>query len=185
MLHRRALIGGLAAAFLTIALSTSVTPAFACSCAVAPSPGSTADENGLVFLGRVESITPEGNGTSASLVRVRFRTQIGESMSGQGAAVLTPSSEAACGYPFVVGSTYEVHARIIGQYAVTDSCSGTRISTRPLPVVLYPTDPVPNRMLPVLVLGGSVIAAVLAGLAAVAGRMIWTRRHDADTERDQ
>ncbi len=106
-------------------------------------------------------------------------------MSGQGAVVLTPSSEAACGYPFVVGSTYEVHARVTGDYAVTDACSGTRISTRPLPVVGYPTDPVPNRVLPLLVLGVIVIATILAGLVIVGTRINRARRQGTGARRDQ
>lgn len=178
---RRALISGVAAAVLTIALSTTVTPALACSCAVAPSAGATTDPNVVVFLGRVESITPQGNG----FLHVRFRTQIGESMSGQGAVVLTPSSDAACGYPFVVGSTYEVHARITGDYAVTDACSGSRISTRPLPLVGYPTDPVPNRVLPLLVLGVIVIATILAGLVIVGTRINRASRQRAAGRHDR
>jgi len=100
---RHGLIGGLAAVVLAVAFSASVTPALACSCAVAPSASATTDPDARVFLGRVDSITPQGTG----FLHVRFRTEIGESMSSQSEVVLTPSSEAACGYPFVVGSTYE------------------------------------------------------------------------------
>jgi hypothetical protein len=183
---RWALISGLAAGVLTIALSTTVTPAFACSCTVAPSAGSPKDTSVLVFLGRVESITPQGNGASSSdLLRVQFRTQIGESMSSGRTTVLTPSSDATCGYPFVVGSTYEVHALITGDYPVTDACSGTRISTRPLPVIGYPTDPLPNRVLPMLVLGVIVIATVLGGLVIVGTRIMRTRRQGAGARRHQ
>jgi len=94
---------------------------------------------------------------------------------GEFATVVTASSEAACGYPFVVGNTYEVHARITGDYPVTDACSGTRISSRTIPVIGYPTDPVPNRTMP-LVWSGLLIAIGL-GLVALATARIRTRRH--------
>jgi hypothetical protein len=165
-------MSSLAVAVFAVALSATVTPALACSCAVAPSASATTDPNDRVFLGRVESILPQGNG----FLQVRFRTEIGESMSGgQVAVVLTPSSEAACGYPFLIRSTYEVHARITGDSLVTDACSGTRISSRALPVVGYPTDPVPNRMFPLLV-WGAIAIAILGGLTIVGTGIRQARR---------
>ncbi|HEV3096541.1 MAG TPA: hypothetical protein VG104_05295, partial [Candidatus Dormibacteraeota bacterium] len=86
---------------------------------------------------------------------------------------LTPASEAACGYPFVVGSTYVVRAHVAADGAeVTDACSGTQLSNRPLPCVGYPSDPVPHQWLIPVLVGLAIIATLSASGLLVARRLL-------------
>jgi hypothetical protein len=96
----------------------------------------------LTFLGRVKTIAPAAVGSD--LNRVAFATRESGDAYSADRFVLTPRSGAACGYPFAVGITYEVHATIADGALVTDSCSGTHVSNRSIPVVGYPHDPVPQ-----------------------------------------
>jgi hypothetical protein len=167
-----ALAGGLAAVSIAAAVSSTVIPALACSCAGAPSPNSPSASNPVTFLGRVKSIAPATVGSH--LDRVEFTTLEGDQFGVGARGVLTPASEAACGYAFVVGSTYLVRAHVNADGAeVTDACSGTQLSNRPLPNVGYPSDPVPHQgwVIPVLV-GLAIIATLTASGLLVARRLL-------------
>ena len=150
----RALLAGcLTSAGLIVALSTNTVPALACSCAVTPSPGPAAAPGELTFLGRVKTIAPAAVGSD--LNRVSFATRESGDAYTADRFVLTPRLGGACGYPFAVGITYEVHATIANGALVTNSCSGTHVSIRSIPFVGYPQDPVPQH---------PAIVAIFAGL---------------------
>jgi hypothetical protein len=159
---RLALAGSVAAVALLVAVSATVIPALACSCAVAPSASSPTASNQVTFLGRVKNILPAADGSDLS---VAFETLEGDQFGAYTRSVLTPASEAACGYTFRVGSTYEVHAHSNSDgRLVADSCSATQLSNRSLPQVGYPTDPLPRYqwVTPALV-ALAVIAALTGG----------------------
>lgn len=165
---RAALAVGLAALAIAVALSTAVTPALACSCAVVASPASPTANYEVSFLGRVTNIGPSP--CDFGLTRVGFVTIEGYQF-GQGTrSVVTPASEAACGYPFVVGTTYEVRAHPNADGAlVTDACSGTQPSNRSLPHVGYPTDPMPQRPgdLAILIGVAVIVAVTTSGIVLI------------------
>jgi hypothetical protein len=170
---RRVVTAGLAATSLIVALFGSCLPAFACSCAVAPSVGSPGASYQVVFLGRVQKVVPSASSPDVNLV-VFATLDGGDQFGSVTRSVVTPASEAACGYPFIVGTTYEVRANANADGAlVTDACSGTQLSNRSLPRVGYPTDPVPQRPGDVAILIGlAVIVAMTTGGIVVLQRLL-------------
>lgn len=178
----------IAAAFLSfqlvIAVTASLTPAYACSCAVTAPTASLSPDAGITFLGRAQQFKPYPAETaSTNMVAVGFVTKTDSDGALLGfVQVLTPASTDSCGYPFAMGKTYEVHARHDANgRLIADSCSATTLSSRQIEVVKYPYDPGPQAFqttwlwrVAVPVLGVAVLVVAAGGLILVASR--WTPR---------
>lgn len=112
------------AVLFAIATATA-DPAAACTC-LPPGPACQELWNAAaVFVGRVESLTPE----STDSVRVTFSVQEWFRGAGTGSVtVRTPSAAAGCGYPFRPGRQYLVYATVVDGHSdlITGRCSRTQ-----------------------------------------------------------
>jgi hypothetical protein len=93
-------------------LVSPAAPAWACSC-VQPTPQQAAAVAGLVFAGVVRDLDRPAAAGSGDPVVVTFA--VSEVYKGEVSATMrvsTPADGAVCGYQFVEGNRYLVHARI-------------------------------------------------------------------------
>jgi hypothetical protein len=174
---RRAIVGCILALGLGLAVAGTVQPAYACSCAATPSAASPAATD-VVFVGCAIRTRPVPAGTySTDMVAVGFVTREGTDGVTLGyEQVLTPASTAACGYSFAIGKTYRIDARRgVNGNLLTDSCSATGLTTQNIPVVGYPTDPVPQRPGDLAILIGLAVIGALTTGGIVLIRRLLTR----------
>jgi hypothetical protein len=95
--------------------------ALACSCVQAP-PETAFAEHDAVFEGRVAQLSTQGDALVATFEVV----QHWKGIEHESAIVRTPSSSAACGVSFEVGTSWLVYADREGGLLTTGLCSRTR-----------------------------------------------------------
>ena len=114
------------AAFLTLAVLGAVgqpTPVFACSC-VQMTEAEQFENATLVFSGVVKSISQVGMNNS-----VKFQVnKLSKGDSDENVTVTTGLDEAACGFNFEIGNTYQVYTDGDDKLS-TGICNGTRLLT--------------------------------------------------------
>lgn len=167
-------------ALLSLCLAMPQT-AFACSCVQPGTPAQELANSDAVFAGEVLNIqTPLIVRSSADLTRVIFNVaQVWKGSVTRTLAVWTSSSEASCGFSFMVRQQYIVYARNLNSQLTASLCSRTAplgSASQDLAALgqgTIPSAPPPSSGIPIPVLIGSTVALILL-LVAVA--LFITRR---------